>query len=491
MRYNPMNAIDAYKLDHRRQYPANTTNVYSNFTPRGSRIEGINKVVFFGLQAFLQDYCIEQFAEWFSMDEDSAAEQYESFTTSVLGPNDIGSEHIRALHQLGYLPLRFCAVPEGTLVPLRLPMFTVENTLPEFFWLVNYIESILSASIWLPCTSATTAHHLRKLLDSKAEATSSVPEFVDWQGHDFSLRGMTSMSAAAASGAGHLLSFTGTDSMPALEYVEGFYPGDNGLVGGSVAATEHSVMCAGGERSERETFEHLIDLYPSGILSVVSDTWDLWSVLTELLPSIKDQIMARDGKLVIRPDSGDPVDIICGTVDYGTGDRDRLRADEKGVVELLWDVFGGTINDKGFKELDPHIGVIYGDSINYERAGQIADRLARKGYASTNIVLGVGSYTYQYVTRDTFGFALKATSAVVDGVQRDLFKDPVTDNGLKKSATGRLAVLPGAHGGGMTLVQQATPLQEAQSFLQPVWEDGKFLRTQSFADVRAVLKSQS
>lgn len=495
MRFNPMYAIDAYKLDHRRQYPVGTTGVYSNFTPRGSRIPGINKVVFFGLQAFLQDYCTDQFAEWFDQDEDEACLEYMQFTTSVLGPNDVGTDHVRALHRLGYLPLRFNALPEGTLVPLRVPMFTVENTLPEFFWLVNYIESVLSAAIWLPCTSATTSRHLRKLLDSKAAATGGPAAFVDWQGHDFSFRGMENVEASAASGAGHLLNFTGTDSLPALEWVHAFYPGPNGFIGGSVAATEHSVMCAGGELSEKETFEHLIDLYPGGILSVVSDTWDLWSVLTGLLPSIKDKVMARDGKLVIRPDSGDPVDIICGTASYEPSHpryNERTPA-EKGVCELLWEIFGGTINEAGFKELDPHIGMIYGDSINYDRADEMTERLAEKGFASTNVVLGVGSFTYQLVTRDTFGFAMKATWAEVDGVPRNLFKDPITDDGLKKSAKGRLAVLGrfGAHGGyTLDVISEATPEQEAASLLKPVWEDGKFITRYSFAEVRATLKAQ-
>lgn len=486
MIYSPVNAVDSYKLDHRRQYPVGTTNVYSNFTPRASRIDGIDKVVFFGLQAFLQDYCIDQFNDWFIQTEDRVVFEYEQMTNAVLGPNDVGSDHIRALHRLGYLPLKFCALPEGTLTPLRVPMFTVENTLPEFFWLVNYIESVLSSAVWLPCTSATTAHHLRQLLDERAEATSSNPEFVSWQGHDFSFRGMENVAASAASGAGHLLSFTGTDSLPALEYVNAFYPGDNGLVGGSVAATEHSVMCAGGMLDEIETFERLLDLYPSGILSIVSDTWDLWKVLTEYLPKLKDKIMARNGKLVIRPDSGDPVDIICGEwlADGGSPQY-------SGVCQLLFETFGGTINAKGYTELDPHIGMIYGDSINYLRANEITYRLKAEGFASTNIVLGVGSFSYQYVTRDTFGFAMKATSAVVNGVQRSLFKDPVTDDGTKKSAKGRLSVqrsaVPGQIGQ-LLVINEATPEQEANSFLTPVWIDGKFVRKQSFADVRETLR---
>lgn len=487
MQFNPLWAIDAYKFDHRRQYPAGTEYVYSNWTARGSRIEGINKVVFFGLQAFLQEFAIDAFTDWFATDEDTVCRDYEALTLNVLGPNEIGSDHIRALHRLGYLPLRFNALPEGTLCPLRVPMFTVENTLPEFFWLVNYFESVLSASIWLPMTSATTAHHLRKLLDVRAEQTGGPAEFVDWQGHDFSFRGMQNLQASAASGAGHLLSFTGTDSIPALEYVNYFYPGDNGFVGGSVAATEHSVMCAGGDADEVATFDRLLDLYPSGIVSVVSDTWDLWEVLTGHLPTLKDKILARDGKLVIRPDSGDPADILCGARDWTSVVPGSPEA--KGVIELLWDIFGGTVNDRGYKVLDPHVGAIYGDSITYQRADDITHRLMEKGFASTNVVLGVGSYTYTYKTRDTFGFAMKATWAQINGEGRNLFKDPVTDDGLKKSAKGRLAVLPGAHGG-IRLVSEAEPYQEAQSLLTPVWEDGKFIVKHSFADIRNRLKGQ-
>lgn len=490
LRYNPMHAIDAYKLDHRRQYPDNTTRVYSNFTPRSSRVPGIDRVVFFGLQAFLKNYCIDQFGEWFRQPQQRVVDDYLAMTERVLGPNDIGAQHIRALHRLGYLPLEFRALPEGTLTPLRVPMFTVENTHPDFFWLVNYIESILSAQIWMPCTSATTAWHLRRLLNDAADRSGASKEFVAFQGHDFSFRGMSSIEAAAASAAGHLLSFVGSDTLPALEYVDRFYPGDNGLVGCSVAATEHSVMCAGGETGELETFDRLLNLYPNGILSVVSDTWDLWEVLNDYLPALKDKILTRDGKLVIRPDSGDPVEIICGdpldSVYPSVLAHSNERSRRKGVIEVLWDIFGGTINDAGFKELDPHIGAIYGDSITYDRAQQIVDRLAAKGFASTNIVLGVGSYTYQFTTRDSFGFAMKATWAEVDGIGRNLFKDPVTDDGIKKSATGRLAVTPD-----LRLVQKANLIEESLSALKVVFRDGVLYNEQSFADIRATLESQS
>jgi len=473
---NPITLIDGYKLDHRRQYPEGTEYVYSNWTPRGSRVAGVTDVTLFGLQYFLDKYLMDEFSHFFLDDVENVVEQYERRVNGYLGPNSVGTDHIRALHELGYLPLEFRAIPEGSSVPLRVPMLTVQNTLPEFGWLVNYFETIMSNVLWLPCTSATTAKHFRKMLDHWAEVTGTAPEFVDWQGHDFSFRGMAGPEAAALSGAGHLISFTGTDTIPAIDLVEDFY-GSNGLIGGSVAATEHSVMCAGGEKSEKETFQRLLDLYPGGILSVVSDTWDFWGVITQLLPEIKDQVMARDGKLVIRPDSGDPVKIICGDPDAIPGTPEFY-----GAVELLWNEFGGTYTDKGYKMLDGHIGVIYGDSITYERGESILQGLAMKGFASGNVVLGIGSYTYQYVTRDTYGFAMKATWVQINGEGKAIFKDPKTDDGLKKSARGRLAVL---HlDGRITVVDDATPEQEAASLLQPVWKDGQFVKEYTFDEVR-------
>lgn len=481
--FNPATLIDAYKFDHRRQYPAGTTRVYSNMTPRGSRLDGVERVVFFGLQAFTRRVLEDLWASWFAADEDEVCDAYARRTDAVLGPTAIGTDHVRALHRLGYLPLRFCALPEGTEVPLRVPMFTVENTHPDFAWLVNYVETVLSAETWLPATSATQAVRLRRLLDGWAARTSSVPEMVDWQGHDFSFRGMASLEAAAASGAGHLLAFAGTDSLVSLDWIEAYYPRSDGrgdaLLGGSVAATEHSVMCAGGEEAEAGTFERLLDLYPAGIVSIVSDTWDLWEVLVDILPGLRDRILARDGKVVVRPDSGDPVDILCGDADAPAGSPAA-----KGVIELLWGLFGGTTNAKGYRELDPHIGAIYGDSITYERAGAICERLAAKGFASTNVVLGVGSFTYQYVTRDTFGFAMKATWAEVDGEARNLSKNPATDSGVKRSARGRLAVLADADGV-PTLVEEATAEQEAASLLVPVWEDGKPVVVQTWDEIVA------
>lgn len=302
------------------------------------------------------------------------------------------------------------------------------------------------------------------------------------------MRGMSSEQSAAASGAGHLLSFKGSDTIPAILFLENYYGAnlEKELIGTSLPATEHSVMCSYGQAGELELLRHLmVDLYPSGFMAVVCDTWDFWKVVTEYLPELKDTIMARDGRVVIRPDSGDPVDIICGTKISG-----GVTPEEKGLVELLYEIFGGHINDLGYKVLDSHIGAIYGDSITLERAQRISEKLEAKGFATTNVVYGIGSYSYQYATRDTFGWAIKATYAKVNGEERLLFKDPKTDSGIKKSQRGR--VLVNEVDGELTFTdgylddgtyQRAL----AESALKPVFIDGQLLRETTLADIRQKL----
>ena len=481
---NPLLLTDGYKVDHRRQYPEGTTLVYSNWTPRKSRIEGVNEVVFFGLQYFIKKYIIEDFEQhFFSQPKDKMLKEYARRINNYLGPNEVGIEHIAALHDLGYIPMIFKALPEGVVVPMRVPMFTMYNTKPEFFWLTNYFETLLSAVVWMPCTSATIARQYRKILDKYAAETSSTPDFVNWQAHDFSMRGIAGIEASLISGMGHLLSFTGTDTIPAIDVLERYYHADSDaeLIGGSVAATEHSVMCMGTTEGEFDTFKRLIcDLYPKGIVSIVSDTWDLWKVLTDYLPRLKNEISTREGRVVIRPDSGDPVDIICGNA------NGKTEEERKGVIELLWDVFGGSINTKGYKELIPQIAAIYGDSITLQRAEEICSRLKLKGFASTNVILGIGSYTYQYNTRDTFGFAMKATYGEVNGEGRAIFKDPITDDGTKKSAKGLMKIT--LENGAYKLTDNVAWEDEKQGELVEIFQDGKLLVDWNLADIRKRMK---
>ena len=364
--------------------------------------------------------------------------EYERVLKYSLGKETVDSSHIRDLHKLGYLPIKIKAVPEGTRIPIRVPMFTIENTVNKFFWVTNYLETLMSCMLWQPMTSATISNEYRKILDKYAIETTGTTEGVEFQGHDFSMRGMSSLESAKSSGAGHLLSFTGTDTIPSILYMEKFYNAniERELVGTSIPATEHSVQCAYGQEDEINTYRRLInDIYPNGFVSIVSDTWDLWKVLNEYIPQLKTDILNRDGKVVIRPDSGDPVKIICGDSE---SDNPNAR---KGVIEMLWDIFGGTVTEQGYKVLDSHIGAIYGDAITLDRCREICEKLKEKGFASTNMVFGIGSFSFQYTTRDTFGFALKTTYSVVGDEERFLFKNPITDNGVKKSQRGKVVVV--------------------------------------------------
>lgn len=479
---------DFYKTDHRRQMAPGTGFILENWTPRAGRDPSDTGAVFMGLQGHLH-YDLGELAQrtFFNKSKAEVLYEYQSLMDSCLGPNEIGTEHIAALHDLQYLPLQYCALPEGTFTPYKIPMFTIENTHKDFAWVVGYLETLTSSRVWQTCTSASTALKNRKVLEKYAALTGADRAFIDWQGHDFSFRGMPGPEAAAYSGAGHLAVFKGSDTIPAFRFLRDAYDGVPGEMGGSVAATEHMVMCLGGKEDEIETFRRLMKLYPKGIFSVVSDTWDLWKVHTDILPQLKDEIMARVGKVVIRPDSGDPVKILTGDPQ-----ADSKHPAHKGVVELQWDLFGGTRNKKGFKEVDGHIGSIYGDSINTGRTRDICVRLMEKGFVSTSSVLGYGSYSYQFVTRDTHGFAIKATWAEVNGEERQLFKDPITDSGVKKSAKGRMVVIQNA-AGNLQLLDGKTRGQQQRwedNLLQPVWRDGKFLFRNSLEMIRQRLRYQ-
>lgn len=477
----PIAYTDFYKTDHRRQYPEGTEVVYSNFTARGSRIKGIDSHVVFGIQYLIKEYLIKRFNEgFFKLGKEEAVRKYKRRLDNALGKDSVPVDHIGALHDLGYLPIKIKALREGTICPMRIPCMTITNTLPDFYWVVNFLETIISNVIWGPMTSATIANHYRNIFDEFAEKTSDIPDFVDFQGHDFSMRGMYGLEAAVMSGSAHLLSFKGTDTIPAIDFLEEYYNADSDkeLIGASVPATEHSVMCCGGD--DKETFKRLLtDIYPTGIVSVVSDTWDYWDVLSNTLVDLKDIIMGRDGKLVIRPDSGDPVDIICGNRLAKNGSPEY-----KGSVEVLWEIFGGEVNSKGYKQLDSHIGLIYGDAITIDRAERILYKLRLKGFASTNIVFGIGSYTYQYVTRDTFGFAMKSTYTEINGEPKNIFKKPKTDNGLKFSARGLLKV---TETNGKSLLEEVTWEEEGQGMLETVFLEGHLIKEISLEGIRKTL----
>lgn len=488
---------DFYKVTHKNLYPNGTEFIYSTWTPRQSLVPDVNHVVNFGLQKFIKEYLIEYFSDnFFDKEKEVVVAEYERVIKHTLGVANPETSHIAALHDLGYLPVVIKALPEGTLVPIRVPLLTIENTHPDFFWITNYLETLMSCELWQSVTSATIAFEYKKLLTKAARETGADVNFVGFQAHDFSMRGLSSLNSAISSGMGHLLSFQGTDTIPAILGHEEFYGAniEKELVGTSIPATEHSIQCSYG--NDEEYFRDIItNKNPTGMVSVVADGYDFWNVIGIVLPKLKDVIMARDGKLVIRPDSGDPVKIICGDP---AKLFDKSPLEYKGLIECLWDTFGGTVNAAGYKELDPHIGAIYGDSITLKRAQEIVDGLKAKGFASTNIVLGVGSFSYQYNTRDTFGFAMKATSVTINGEEKAIFKDPKTGDGVKKSAKGRVAVVEGFDKDlkpmGLLLVDDLN--RETQrnfrftNKLQEIFRDGLFDNETSLSEIRARLTSQ-
>tara|TARA_R110002126_G_scaffold47605_2_gene133331 strand:+ start:177 stop:1661 length:1485 start_codon:yes stop_codon:yes gene_type:complete len=492
---NPFLCTDAYKIGHHKMYPEGTELVYSNFTPRSNKYapKGCDKLVVFGTQMVMRQIFSLFEEEFFELPKEQVIAEIKKEYELYLGCS-YNADHIAELHDFGYLPIKVKSLPEGSRSPMGVPVLTVYNTEPQFYWLTNFLETLISNLLWKPMTSATLAYQYKQLLTERARRTDQENlSFVAFQAHDFSMRGLDSLSATVSSGLGHATSFLGSDSLPVISGAREFYYERLAVIHG-VNATEHSVMCAGTKDDEIGTFRYLMEQFPTGILSIVSDTWDLWKVLTNILPQLKEEILARDGKIVIRPDSGDPVDIICGnlnTLEEANRVKEKCLPENLGVIELLWDVFGGTVNDQGYKVLDPHIGAIYGDSITLERAEQIFDRLEAKGFASTNIVLGVGSFTYQFNTRDTFGFAMKATYVEVDGEGREIFKDPITDDGTKKSAKGLLCV--GQEDGEYILQDQVDwtggedGASENSGKLQTIFEDGEFKNLITLKEIRAKL----
>ncbi len=491
----PITTTDSYKLAHARMYPEGTEYIYSNFTPRSNAHLNIpaqyktNKIVFFGIQGVIKQMHEEWKEGFFDMPIEEVLADFKTRTAPFIGDYPVDISSIAALHKLGYLPIKIKALKEGSRVNIGVPVFTIINTKPEFYWLTNYLESYLSAESWKPTTTATIADIYRKIITRYTNKTGGNKDFIDFQGHDFSMRGMSGSVDSAKAGAGHLTSFKGTDTLSAVDYLEYFYEAKNTFVAASVPASEHSVMCINGETDEKETIRRLIqDLYPTGIVSVVSDSWDFWKVISVYARELKDTILDRQpdsmgfAKVVFRPDSGDPVEIICGSEHLQS---ENPTPAELGAIDVLWNIFGGTINEQGYKTLNQRVGLIYGDSITPQRADDILRRLEAKGFASDNVVFGIGSYTYQFITRDTLGFAMKATYGVVGGKPVEIVKNPITDSGTKKSAKGLLRVE--YQEGNFVLYDRQSSEQEALGELRVIYENGDFYNPISLVEIRAAL----
>lgn len=415
---------DAYKLHHQEQYPFLTQTIYSNLTPRNMKIfneiYGDNKyMIVYGLNYVISKLKIEWKNNFFDKTWDEISKEIGQFQKYFGNDNFNDISLIKELYNYQKLPIEFIALQDYSKVYPNTPIIKFWNTDNRFYWLVGYIETYLLSESWSIMTTANISRQFYLLAKKYSNLTCDDNEHIFYQFHDFSYRGISSTESAIKSGIGHLAYFIGSDNLPAIMENGEFkkYGLLNGNNGKSVIATEHSVMSTHGKENELKTYDRLIGLYPNGILSIVSDTWNIWNVCDVILPSLKDKILNRNGKLVIRPDSGDPVEIIIK------------------VIELLDKHFGHEINKKGYKILNPKVGLIYGDSINYDRAIKIFNSLEEKKYASSNVVLGIGAFTYQYITRDLLSFAVKSTAVEIDNEWKFIQKDPITDKN-KKSLIG-------------------------------------------------------
>lgn len=476
---NSLYYTDGYKVGHKRMLAPNTNFLYGTWIPRSVKRanKGITKILSFG-QKLTWKWIHDEFEEnFFKLPLEEAMKFGKDMSLYLM--QEYNASHFEELHKLGFLPIRAKSLPEGVETNPNVPHMTFINTRKGFAWLTLYLETIVSSLAWVSSTSATTALQYRRNAKHWVMKTDPANAWlIDYMCHDFSARGMSPFDMIA-SGLGHATSHRGSDTLIVILAARYFYgePEDKVCIN-SVNASEHSVSTTKiFTVGEQQMISDWLKEFDKGILSIVSDTFDLWKLITVYLVALKSEIMARDGKLVIRPDSGNPVYIICGNPNGAT------EAERKGVIELLWDIFGGTVNNQGYKVLDPHIGCIYGDSITLDRQVQIYELLADKGFASTNIVLGVGSYTYRYVTRDSLGFAAKGAWFEADGKEYDIYKDPVTDDGTKKSLKGLIQVTENYE-----VKTQCTHEEESKGMLQVIYEDGKFFNETTLEQVRERIK---
>ena len=489
---NPLFYIDYYKGVHSSQYPKDITKIVSYFTPRMSRIPGEDKLVMFGLQGFIKDYLVEGFNKnFFGRPKLEVLTEYKRVMDNTLAKRGYDIEKIAALHDLGYLPLEIRAIPEGFRVNVKVPMVEVSNTHPDFAWLVGAIETMMSVQLWHTMVSANVGYKFRQIVNKYYDITEE-DEYPRARAlGDFSMRGQESVESAMKSSAAFCLSFLNTATVPAILWLEKNYECNCAKepVAFGAISTEHSVMCTNfAVDGDEITFVRrlLTEVYPHHSFSMVSDSYDYWNLVDNILPQLKDEILQHDGCLLVRGDSGDPVEIVTNTVFH------------------LWETFGGTTNSKGFKVLNPHIKAIYGDSITFERCEKIFEILIRNGFACSNVSLGVGSFSMQCLevehddgekryspyTRDTYGIAMKATYAETkDGRTLEIFKNPKTDTGnFKKSQKGCCAVHFDGKDftcvDGLTLKERdADPLNS----MIPVFRNGGFLKKYSLEKIRQIL----
>lgn len=478
---NPMLLIDFYKAVHSDMLPEKIEKSVSYFTPRMSRVKMWDDVVMFGLQAFVKTYLIDIFNEdFFDLPLEEVMTEYERVLNAALGKGAFKSEKIKKLHELGYLPIEIKALAEGTKVPMHVPMFEISNTHKDFAWLPQALESLISAEMWHPMLSATVGATYRDIVD-KYYGLSVDDELPRARAlGDFSFRGQECLQSAVKSSAGWCLSFLNTATVPVIPFLEEMYNCDctREPVAFGAVSTEHSVMCSNYavDGDEITLLKRLLtEVYPNTSFSAVLDSYDYWNIIDNVLPELKKEILAHNGCMLMRGDSGDCVEVVTKT------------------VFKLWDIFGGTVNKKGYKVLDPHVKAIYGDSITIQRCEEIYKILIENGFACSNVSLGVGSFSMQCVeeegmlkpfTRDTFSSCIKATYCEVDGRPIPIFKNP-KDGGFKKSQKGLCRVFYDEEGklafeDGYT----KDTLPKENNLLDLIFKDGKLVKEENLQQIR-------
>ena len=453
---NTVELTDSYKVTHWKQYPPGTRRVYSFFESRGGLFP---TTTFFGLQYYLKRYLAGPVITAANVDE--AAEDFElHFSNDALYNRD-DWKRILEVHG-GRLPVRIRAVLEGTTVPTKNVLMTIENTDPELPWVTNYVETLLSM-VWYPTTVTTQSREMRKLILASLERTGD-PSLIDFKLHDFGFRGSTSVESAGIGGAAHLVNFKGTDTPQALRVARKYY-GER-MAGFSIPAAEHSTITSWGRDREVDAYRNMLTQFPNGLVAVVSDSYDIYEACRELWgKQLRNEVLGRNGTIVVRPDSGHPPDVVVR------------------VLNTLGGAFGYTTNMKGYRVLNPHIRGVQGDGIKYFTLGPLLQAVEEACWSADNFAYGSGGGLLQDVNRDTQKFAIKCSAIEdKDGVWHDVLKDPITDPG-KRSKAGRLALV--REGGEYrTVREEEAAAQGLENLLVPVFKDGELLVDQTFADIR-------
>lgn len=448
---------DSYKISHWRQYPPKTQAVYSYLESRGGKW---HDVVFFGLQYYLKRYLQGQVVTQDRIDE------AEAMLAGHFGDKTLFNrqawEYILHEHG-GRLPVTIKAVPEGTPVPSFNVLMTIVNTDPKCFWLTNYLETLL-VQVWYGSTVATQSREMRHLITKYLKRTGN-PELCPFKLHDFGFRGVSSVESAGMGGAAHLISFLGTDTLAGIRFAKRYY--DEPMAGFSIPAAEHSTITSWGQEHELDAMRNMLHQFPQGTVAVVSDSFNVFEACSDIWGGkLKQEVLARNGTLVIRPDSGDPVQV--------------LVKGHPNVFDILAEKFGYTVNERGFKVLAEQVRVIQGDGIDFEMIDSILYALKQKGYSADNIAFGSGGALLQKLNRDTLKFAFKCSSVTVEGEQRDVFKNPVTDKG-KQSKSGRLRLV---NVEGAYQTKRFEQSREEEDLLVEVFRNGQILKEYRFEDVR-------